>query len=381
MKSTSQLRPGIGLLAGIAATLMLSTAAMAAGPEIVSGPGAEPECFKPQSADTKYFQWPAKPGPYRIALANGFIANDWRVQMIKTAKAYAEQPSVKPDIKEFKAISVGLDVAAQIASVNNFIDQGYDAVIVNAVNPSAFGAVVKKAWDAGVVLLSFDNIIEDANQIIVNVDQPSLGTAAGEHLVKQIEKDGGKLLEVRGPAGNTVDRDRHDGFHKALDASGKKWEVTEVVGNWAPGDAQKVAADAMLVSGPFDGIYVQGGSQGAAQALLDSGQPLVPISGETENVFGKICDKYGDKGLRCSFGGTGPGQVAVTIKTAIAALKGEKVPQNIALPTSMAYWPDIKPGRDFFPDLPDSFFVGNNFEACNIGFTAEEIGAQTGDNN
>jgi ribose transport system substrate-binding protein len=51
------------------------------------------------------------------------------------------------------------------------------------------------------------------------------------------------------------------------------------------------------------------------------------------------------------------------------------------LPTSMAYYPDIKAGRDYFPDLPDTFFVGNNFDACKIGFTAEEIMGQSGDNN
>ena len=34
-----------------------------------------------------------------------------------------------------------------------------------------------------------------------------------------------------------------------------------------------------------------------------------------------------------------------------------------------------------FPDLAASFFAGNNFPACKIGFTAEEIAAQSGDNN
>jgi ribose transport system substrate-binding protein len=376
MRYTARLRQCVSVGALAAASLTLSAVAFAAGPAVVGGPGAEPGCFKPAASDTKYFQWPAKAGPYRIALDNGFIANDWRVQMIKTAKAYVAQDSVKGDIKDFKAISTGLDTAAQVAAANNFIDQGYDAVIVDAVTPNAWAPVIKKANDAGVVLISFDNVIEDPNQVIVNVDQPSLGVVAAKFLMSQINKDGGKLLEVRGPAGNTVDRDRNDGFHKALDASGKQWDVTEVVGNWAPGDAQKVTADALAVNGPFDGIYVQGGSQGAAQALLDSGKPLVPMSGETENVFGKLCTKYADKGLHCSFGGTGPGQVAVAIKVAIAALKGNKVPQNVALPTSIALYPDIKAGRDFFPDLPDSFFVGNNFDACKIGFTADEIMSQ-----
>ena len=125
-----------GILAA-SAFMLLSSSAMA-GPETVAGPGADPACFKPLTAETKFFQWPAKPGPYRIALANGFIANDWRVQMIKVAKAYASQPDVAKDIKEFKVVSVGQDVAAQIAAVNNFIDQGYDAIIVNANSTSAF---------------------------------------------------------------------------------------------------------------------------------------------------------------------------------------------------------------------------------------------------
>ena len=356
----------------------VSQAAFAAGPATVSGPGADPACFKPQSADTKYFQWPAKPGPYRIALVNGFIANDWRVQMIRVAKAYAEQPSVASDLKEFKVISVGEDIAAQIAAANNFIDQGFDAIIVNANNTSAFSGVVRKANEAGVVVLSFDNVIDDPNQISINVDQTGLGRSAGEFLLKQSKADGTlKFLHVRGPAGQPVDIARNTGFHEAIDKSGRQVEVTDVVGNWAPGDAQKVTADAIAAGGVFDGIYVQGGSQGTATAMLDAGKFVAPITGETENAFRMLCN---DKGLTCQSGGTGPAQSSVTIKTAIAALKGEKIPQQIALPTSISLSP-FKDGVDVFPALPGSFFAGNNFEACNIGFTAEEIAAQSGENN
>ena len=43
----------------------------------------EPECFKPFSPTTKTLHFPAKKPPYRIALANGFIGNTWRIEMIK----------------------------------------------------------------------------------------------------------------------------------------------------------------------------------------------------------------------------------------------------------------------------------------------------------
>jgi ribose transport system substrate-binding protein len=146
----------------------LSMAALAAGPQVVSGPGVDADCLKPWSSDTKYFKWPKKDGPYRVALVNGFIGNTWRIQMIKTAKAYAEKPDVKSQLKEFKVVSTGEDLAAQIAAANNFIDSGYDAVIVNALNPAAFAPVVKRANAAGVVLLSFDNVIESRDAITVN---------------------------------------------------------------------------------------------------------------------------------------------------------------------------------------------------------------------
>ena len=46
-----------------------------------------PNCFKPFTSDTKVMQFPAKKPPYRIAMANGFVGNSWRIQMIKTPKA------------------------------------------------------------------------------------------------------------------------------------------------------------------------------------------------------------------------------------------------------------------------------------------------------
>ena len=73
--------------------------------------------------------------------------------MIQTAKAYAAQPDVAAKLKEFKVVSTGEDVPAQISAINNFIDSGYDAIVVNAQNPTAFGPVIKRAKEAGVILL------------------------------------------------------------------------------------------------------------------------------------------------------------------------------------------------------------------------------------
>src|SRR5471032_2750781 len=175
-----------------AAFFVVGSAAQAAGPQIVSGPSENPKCYVPWAADTKFFKFPAKKGPYRLALANGYIANTWSIQMIQTAKAYAAQPEVAAKLKEFKVVSTGEDVAAQIAAVNNFIDSGYDAIVINAQNPKAFGPVIKRAKEAGVVLVAFDNILDTEDAIDVDVDQKGLGVLWGDWLVKHIP-NGGKI--------------------------------------------------------------------------------------------------------------------------------------------------------------------------------------------
>ena len=142
----------------VAIALLATGSAAAAPPKVVTAPNSDPQCFVPWATGTKLFQYPAKKGPYRVALANGYIANTWRIQMIKTAKAYAAQKDVAAKLKEFKVVSTGEDVAAQIAAVQNFIDSGYDAIVINAQNPTAFTPVIKRAKAKGVVLVAFDKL-------------------------------------------------------------------------------------------------------------------------------------------------------------------------------------------------------------------------------
>lgn len=367
--------------AAAAATLIASSLAFAAPPKVVSGPGENPSCFKPWDAKTKHFQWPAKKGPYRIALANGFVGNTWRIQMIKMAKAYAAQPEMKDQIKEFKIVSTGTDVAAQVAAIDNFINSGYDAIITIAVNPTAFGPVIKRANAAGVVLVPFDNVLDSEEIMQVNEDQSELGRQYGEWMVKNIPSKTGKLLEVRGLPGNSVDRDRHVGFRKVVEAPGTKFEVVEVVGNWDDGTAQKVVADAVAVHKKFDGMIVQGGTTGAVRALIDAKHKMIPVAGESENGFRKLCAQYAKDGLVCNSLGQSPGLVAISMKAAVAALQGKVMPQLISVPIPSTAHPSFKAGENFFPDLTDNFFTTNEFPSCAVNIKAADIMTKDEKNN
>ena len=371
------------MLSGIQVFRAASTAALAlcasaafAQASIVSGPPSDPSCMVPWKSDTKFVKYPKKNGPYRVALVNGYIANTWRIQMIKTAKAYTAQPAVAAKLKEFKVVSTGEDVPAQISAVNNFIDAGYDAIIVDAQNPSSFGPAIRRAKKAGVVLIAFDNTLDSEDAINVDVDQYGLGVLWAKWLATHVP-NGGKVLEVRGVAGTSVDTDRHNGFQNTLNATGKKWNVVQVYGKWDDGVAQKATADAIAVQGHFDGMSAQGGDTGVVRAMIDAKHPFVPFGGETENGFRKFCAQYGSQGLKCTSAGSGPAQVAVAIKTALAALDGQTIPVAIKLPLDVTDDSQLKAGVNYFPNESDNFFVGNSFPTCGINFSAQEIMKQS----
>lgn len=363
-----------------AAAFALMSQFALAGPKVVSGPGVDPACFAPWDADTKFMQWEAQPGPYKVAIVNGFVGNTWRIQMIKTAKAFADDPAIKDKIAEFKVVSTGTDAPAQLGAIEDFINQGFHAIVTIAVSPDGFDRVIRLADRNNVVLVPFDNVLDTDAVMQVNEDQLAMGRMWAQFTVDQLKAKGvtsGKILEVRGLPGNSVDRDRSIGINEVFAANGGPWNIVQVVGNWDDGTTQKVVADAIAVHGQFDAVVGQGGSNGVIQALKDANHPWVPVAGESENGFRKAIAAYSADGLKGISIGQSPGLVAIAMKAAISALEGNVMPQLISVPLPVATYDQLKDGENFWSDLPDNFFTVNEFPPCGVNISGPAIMAQS----
>jgi ribose transport system substrate-binding protein len=362
------------------AGFLMSGVAAFAAPKVVQGPGPDQACFKPWSAETKYMQWDKKPGPYRVAVVNGFVGNTWRIQMIQTAKAFAEQPGIKEKIKDFKVVSTGTDVAAQLGAIEDFINQGYDAIITIAVAPDGFDRVIRLADRNNVVIVPFDNVLDTDKVMQVNEDQKEIGRMAAGWLLKQLgDKKDGKILEVRGLPGNSVDRDRHLGFREVMEKGGK-FEIVEIVGNWDDGTSQKATADAIAVHRKFDGVFTQGGSTGTVRAMMDAKHPFVPMAGEAENGYRKLIAQHAKDGLKGWSYGQSAGLVAISMKAALSALEGNPMPQLISIPIPVVDYTTLKDGTNYWSNLTDNFFAANEFPPCGVNISAPEIMAKDAKN-
>ncbi len=330
------------------------------------------ECFIP-APDSKNITYEAKEGPYKIAFVNGYAGNDWRIQAIQSAKAWAKRPENAKNLEEFVVVSVGDDSAAQIAAIENYINAGFDAITFIAVNPSAFKGVIRKAKNSGTVLVPFDNVLDTDEVVQVNESQLALGSLKARAVMDQL-RDGKdkKILMVNGLPGNATDRDRRLGMLSILEQY-EELEIIEVVGNWDTGTSQKVVADALSIHGKFDGVVSQHGSAGTINALLDANHPIVPMGVDGENGVRMLMAKHKIPGISAS---QAPAMSAVALEAAVALLKGKTLPQTIFLPIPHVKSEDLEDGVNYFSELPKSFNTGTGYADCFKVFTPEELLSQ-----
>ena len=329
-------------------------------------------CFTPLN-DAENLQYDAVEGPYNIGLSNSYIGNVWRTQMIQMAQAFVQHDDVAADISDFQVNSSGTDDAAQIAAIEDMISNGAQAIVVNANSTGGQVQVLEQARADGIVVVAFDNIIESDQVALVNEDQVEMGKRWADFLVEETGGQG-KILMINGVAGTSVDTDRRNGAYDVWKAN-PGISYIEVVGEWDPGKAQAATATALAANPDIAGVWCQGGTNGAVQAFLDAGVPLVPFGGEAENGFRKQMLQYKDQFNALSIGQS-PALVCVAIRVAIALLKGQAVPSFVAMPLPLATTAELVPGVNVFPDVEDNFFTPIQIPGCGVALTYEEIKAQ-----
>ncbi len=342
---------------------------MAAAPASAAPSTYDPQCFRPLEPGGKTISQKAHKGPFRLALVNGFVGNSWRIQMIQSLKAWAARPENAKYFKELKIVSTGTDVAAQIAAVDNLIAAGYDGIIINAVTPTAFKPVIRRALRAGVVIVSFDNAIESNDIVVVNEPQIEFERVKAQFVYDHMPVKKGKVLEIRGLPGNEVDRDRSIGMHQVFDHK-PGIDVITVVGNWDDGTVQKVVSDAIATYGHFAGIVTQHGSTGLMNALLDAKHPKVPLGTSGENGSLKMIHDHGWTTITRV---QTPEMAVVAMQAAIALLQGKVLPQKVALPIPTLYSKDLKEGVNYFKNLPDNFQDGADVPECGLKLPPSQL--------
>jgi ribose transport system substrate-binding protein len=300
-------------------------------------------------------------GPYVIYLSNNFVGNDWRQQMERVAQITVDKGPLKGKV-ELHIENAENTVQAQINSLNNIIRTKPHAILVDAASDSALNPTIKKACDAGIVVISFDQTVTEPCAYTLASDWERIPAVMAEWMAAQLGGKGNVLVD-RGLAGAPISGQLQTGYEAVL----KKYPDIKVVGyyngDYALGPEQTGVASLLAANPKVDGILTQGYGSGAIKALQDAGRPMVPVVGFSYNVAALTCAQT--KGAKCILGSNPAYLSSEAIKLAVEILETGKKPADRSVlvkgdfvttdPFVSKLYPDAKMqkiavGENAFPD-------------------------------
>ncbi|KVH32703.1 sugar ABC transporter substrate-binding protein [Burkholderia cepacia] len=185
----------------------------------------------------------------KVALVMKSLANEFFLTMETGAKEYQ-----KHNANQFDLVTNGIkdetDTANQIRIVEQMIVSKVDAIVLAPADSKALVPVVKKAVDAGIIVVNIDNRLDPDVLKSKNLNVPFVGPdnrkgarKIGDYLAKRL-KAGDQVGILEGVSTTTNAQQRTAGFQDAMKAGGMK-VVSVQSGEWEIDKGNAVAA-AML---------------------------------------------------------------------------------------------------------------------------------------
>lgn len=319
---------------------------------------------------------------YTIYLSNNFASNDWRQQMLRTARIVVKMPPFAGRV-DLKIENVETTVQAQINSLNNIIRTKPDAILIDAGSPTALNPTIEKACKAGILVIAFDQITTAECAYGMESDWTRMATVAAEWIAREIGYRGNVLLD-RGLAGAPVSAKLLSGYEHTI----AKYPGIRIVGyfngDYSLGPEQAGVAALLAAHPEVDAILSQGYGAGAIQALQDAGRKIVPVTGSAFNVSTLSCART--PGAACILASNPPYLSAEALKLAVEILDGKiqhekhifvNAPFLTTNPApskffSGAAMEKIEINKNAFPDLPPGLCLP--FTPNWVEITAKEAG-------
>ncbi len=256
-------------------------------------------------------------GKWKIALSNSFVGNDWRQEMQKIAQ-YVADSDVWKDRVDFTIVNCENTPEDQSASIDALIMEGYDAILIDASSPTALNNACQRALDAGIVVISFDQIVNMPGVVAYGCP---FGDTAEESAKYLVEAMGGKgnLVVDRGLAGASGSIPLYDRAMEVFNQYPDIKVVHEYDSNFAEGDTLTGMQAAIAANPVIDGVYTQAYAAPVVQALKEADRPMVPIVAWSYNSSFEALEENGCDGAIIH---NGPGIGADAMAMAVNVLEG-----------------------------------------------------------
>jgi D-xylose transport system substrate-binding protein len=181
------------------------------------------------------------------------------------------------------------DASRQQQQFNSVISQGAKVIVLDPVDSTAAGAMVKLAQSQGIKVIAYDRPIPSAKaDFYVSFNNEGIGKAIADSLIAHLKAsnvpagDGG-VLQINGSPTDAAAGLIKKGIHAGLDTSGYPILAEYDTPEWAPPKAQQWAAGQITRFGPkiLGVVAANDGTGGGAIAAFKAAgiDPVPPVTG------------------------------------------------------------------------------------------------------
>lgn len=275
------------------------------------------------------------PKKIKLGLTDGFGGNSWR--LVTTASAKTEVAKCK-SVTDFSYADGQGNVQKAISDIQGMVAKGVNALVVFPDAGNAVLPALRSAYQAGVVTVPYR--VDPGGKAGTDYTQWIGADFAndGKNWANWIQKNlpnGGNILFLSGPAGNSQGLTELKGMHDVLDASGKysfigakPFEVT----NWDPSLSQQVLTADISKFPKIDVIVSDFGPSlvGALPAFEKSGRSIPALVTSDGNVLSCFWQDHKAKNpdFKMFTVATGNDNARLAVQWAIAKATGGTVPSD-----------------------------------------------------
>jgi len=218
----------------------------------------------------------------------GLIMKSLANEFFQNMMVGAEEHQKRRGDYELKAVGMQneTDFESQINAVENFITQGVDAIVVAPADSRAMVRPLKKAMEAGIVVVNFDVALDEEAKkqqgvelAFVGPDNRGGAKLAGDALGKKLG-EGAKVVIIEGNPGADNATQRRLGFEDSV-AEYKLDLLDSRTAHWETEEANQVFATMLTAHPDVQGVMAANDSMaiGVVKALESAGRTDIEVIG------------------------------------------------------------------------------------------------------
>jgi len=275
------------------------------------------------------------PNKASLGLTDGFGGNSWR--LVTTASAKAEVAKC-PNITNFSYADGQGNTQKAISDIQGMVAKGVNALVVFPDAGQAVLPTLRSAYQAGVKVVPYRVFPGGTDgtdyNVWVGADFTTDGKNWGNWILKNLP-NGGNVLFLSGPAGNSQGIDEGKALHSVLDPTGKYHFVGQQPfepTNWDPALTQQVLTAAIAANPKIDVIVSDFGPSlvGALPAFGKSNRSIPALVTSDGNVLSCFwqAQKASNPDFKMLTVATGNDNARLAIDWAVALATGGQAPAS-----------------------------------------------------